>query len=204
LAEYSIAEARRLVLGAQGFGGSRTKGTTAQVSKLARRLHAYQIDSVNVLVRAHYMPAFSRLGPYPMESIEKLAYSKRDLFEYWAHAACYIPIELYPLFRFRMDGTANADWYAGASKQVLTYVDRVYDHIAEHGPVRASELPQAGKSTGNWWGWSDGKRAVETLFRLGRVTVAGRKNFARLYDITVRVIPKEILALPAPVRDVSR
>ncbi|MEX2393175.1 MAG: crosslink repair DNA glycosylase YcaQ family protein, partial [Actinomycetota bacterium] len=120
------------------------------------------------------------------------------------HAACYIPIELYPLFRFRMDGMANADWYAGASKQVRTYIDRVYDHVAEHGPLLASELPQAGKSTGNWWGWSDGKRAIETLFRLGKVTVAGRKNFARQYDITERVIPREILAKPVPSSDESR
>lgn len=204
MADLSIAEARRLVLGAQGFGGPRTKGTRAQVSKLARRLHAYQIDSVNVLVRAHYMPAFSRLGPYPMESIEHLAYTKRDLFEFWAHAACYIPIELYPLFRFRMEGMASADWYAGASKQVRTYIETVYNHVAEHGPVLASEVPQAGKSTGNWWGWSNGKRAIETLFRIGRVAVAGRRNFARLYDIRERVIPKEHLDAPAPDPEESR
>lgn len=139
-----------------------------------------------------------------MDSIDALAYDKRQLFEFWAHAACYIPIEYYPLFRFRMDGMANADWYSGADKQVRRYIEAVYKHVAGHGPVMASEVPQAGKSTGNWWGWSNGKRAIETLFRVGRVAVAGRRNFARLYDIRERVIPKEHLDAPAPDPDESR
>ena len=197
----SAAEARRLALAAQGFGGTRTGATPAKILKLANRLGAIQIDSVNVLVRAHHMPVYSRLGPYPLTSLDELAYTKRRLFEYFAHAACYIPIQLYPLFRWRMDASYEADWYGGASKQVRSYIESVHRFVEENGPVVASELPQAGKSTGNWWGWSDGKRAIETLFRLGRVTVAGRRNFARLYDVPERVIPKAILEAPAPSPD---
>jgi uncharacterized protein YcaQ len=204
LVNVSADEARRLALAAQGFGGPRTGATPAKILKLANRLGAIQIDSVNVLVRAHHMPAFSRLGPYPLTALDDLAYAKRQLFEYFAHAACYIPVSLYPLFRWRMDASHEADWYGGASKQVRTYIDSVYRFVAENGPVSAGELPQAGKSTGNWWGWSDGKRAIETLFRLGRVTVAGRRNFTRLYDIPERVIPREILERPAPSPDEAR
>ncbi len=194
----SADEARRLALAAQGFGGPRTGATPAKILKLAHRLGAIQIDSVNVLVRAHHMPAFSRLGPYPLSALDEIAYTKRRLFEYFAHAACYIPVEHYPLFRWRMDASHEADWYGGASKQVRTYIEKVFRFVADNGPTTAGELPQAGKSTGNWWGWSDGKRAIETLFRLGRVTVAGRRNFARLYDVPERVFPREILELPPP------
>ncbi|MGH2760244.1 MAG: winged helix-turn-helix domain-containing protein, partial [Actinomycetota bacterium] len=126
---------------------------------------------------------------------------KRQLFEYFAHAACYIPMPMYPLFRWRMDASREADWYGGASKQARNYIESVYRFVADNGPVAAGELPQAGKSSGNWWGWSDGKRAIETLFRLGRVAVSGRRNFARLYDLPERVIPREILEVSPPSPD---
>ena len=204
MAELSAEQARRLQLSAQGFGGPRSGGSAAKLKTLAARLGAYQIDSVNVLVRAHYMPAFSRLGPYEMDHIEKLAYSKREFFEYFAHAACYVPMSMHPLYRWRMEIAAGSDWYGGATKQVRSYIESVHDFVAANGPVAASELPKAGKSTGNWWGWSDGKRAIETLFRVGRVAVSGRQNFKRLYDIPERVIPKEVLRAPTPDPDEAR
>jgi uncharacterized protein YcaQ len=204
LAELSAAEARRLQLSAQGFGGPRAGGSLAKLRTLAARLGAYQIDSVNVLVRAHYMPAFSRLGPYPMDVLERLAYDKRELFEYFAHAACYVPMSLHPLYRWRMETAAGSDYYGGASKQVRSYIESVYDFVARNGPVTAAEVPKAGKSTGNWWGWSDGKRAIETLFRVGRVAVAGRQNFKRLYDIPERVIPSDVLRAPTPSPDEAK
>ncbi len=199
--DLSASEARSLHLTAQGFGVPRTMGTTAKVKTLSRRLHAFQIDSVNVLVRAHYMPAYSRLGPYPRQTIDDLAYKRRELFEYWGHAACLMPTSLYPLFRWRMENQQNSRWWGEAKPAVKKYVESVYEHVAANGPVSAGELPNAGKSTGNWWGWSDGKRAIEVLFRLGRVLVSGRKNFARLYDLPERVIPKEFLRTDAPQAD---
>jgi hypothetical protein len=195
LAELSKAEARRLSLASLGFAEPQpSKPGIAHVRKLAKRLNAFQIDSVNVLVRAHYVPAFSRLGSYPTRALDDLVHGKREMFEYFAHAACFVPTELYPLCRWRMDIHVN---WGGAGPQVKRYVERVYEHVAEHGPVAASALPQAGTSSGNWWGWSDGKRAIETLWRMGRVSIAGRRNFERLYDITERVIPAEILKRPA-------
>src|SRR5437868_9669891 len=98
----SQPEARRLALASQGFGPRPAKPTIGHVRKLAARVHAFQIDSVNVLVRAHYVPAFARLGPYPMDALDLLTYQKREFFEYWGHAACLMPVSLYPLLRYRM------------------------------------------------------------------------------------------------------
>lgn len=187
-----------MALGAQGFGGPRSGGTRADVARLAKRLNAFQIDSVNVLARAHYMPAFSRLGTYPMTSIDELAYKRKQLFEFWGHAACYLPIGLYPAFRWRMDQATDARWWKEVPARMKSYVEDVYKAIADSGPMTAGEIPNAGKSKGKWWGWSDGKRAVEILFRQGRVTVADRRNFERIYDITERVIPKKVLGTPLP------
>src|SRR5438105_13054300 len=98
----SLPEARRLAVASQGFGPRPSTPGIGHLRKLAARLHAFQIDSVNVLARAHYVPAFARLGPYPMDLLDSLAYRKRQLFEYWGHAACLLPISLYPLMRYRM------------------------------------------------------------------------------------------------------
>src|SRR5215510_2368272 len=98
----SPAEARRLAVASQGFGPRPSSPSVGRLRKLAARLYAFQIDSVNVLARAHYVPAFARLGPYPISALDSLAYSKRELFEYWGHAACLLPVALYPLVRYRM------------------------------------------------------------------------------------------------------
>src|SRR5947207_9298969 len=98
----SLTEARRLAIAAQGFGARPAKPGVTHLRALATRLHLFQIDSVNVLVRAHYVPAFARLGPYRLDLLDSLAYKKRELFEYWGHAACLLPIDLYPLVRYRM------------------------------------------------------------------------------------------------------
>ncbi len=202
--DLSAADARRLVLGAQGLGGPRTGGTLASVRKLANRLGAFQIDSVNVLVRAHFMPAFSRLGPYPMDVLDTLAYRKRDLFEYWGHAACYLPMPLFPLFRWRMDTRHEARFWGERTDDVRRFMEAVYAYVAEHGPIGAGAIDLGNKRRGKWWGWSDAKVAVEALFRSGRVAVSGRRNFERLYDLTERVIPPDVLAVPSPDADESQ
>lgn len=201
MADLSAAEARRLVLGAQGFGGPRTGASAAKIRRLADRIGAFQIDSVNVLVRAHLMPAFSRLGPYPLATLDSLAYERRALFEYWGHAACYLPISSYPSFRWRMEA---GDRWGGRSKLEKRFIEDVYEEVAAKGPLGAGAISLGRKGSGNWWGWSDAKRAVEVLFRMGRVSVAQRNNFERLYDVTERVIPPAVLAAPAPDADEGR
>jgi uncharacterized protein YcaQ len=188
----SAAEIRRLALASLGFGAAKpSRAGVAHVRATAARLGAIQIDSVNVLARAHYLPTFSRYGPYPSAALDDLVHGKRELFEYWAHAACFLPVELYPLLRWRMENQA-ARW-SGIGRKQKHFNEAVYREIAERGPISAAEISIGGKSTGPWWGWSKGKTAAELLFYQGRLAVAGRRNFERLYDIPERVFPSAIL-----------
>ena len=190
--ELSAAEARRLALASLGFGVKKpARAGAAHVRAMAARLGAIQIDSVNVLARAHYLPAFSRFGPYPMSALDTIVHGRRELFEYWGHAACFLPIDLYPLMRWRMENQ-RAVW-AGLSAKQKQFIEAVYSEVAQHGPMSAGQLSMGGRSTGPWWGWSKGKHAIEMLFRQGRVAVAGRRNFERVYDIPERVIPAAVL-----------
>jgi len=193
--DLSRAEARRLALHSLGFGGKRpARAGASHVRATADRLGAIQIDSVNVLARAHYLPTFSRYGSYPTQALDDLAHGKRELFEYWGHAACFLPIDLYPLMRWRMELRTEAwGWFKKPRKD---FMEAVYKEVAERGPLGASQVSIAGKSKGPWWGWSDGKVAVELLFRSGRLAIAGRRNFERLYDLPERVFPKAVLDAP--------
>lgn len=202
----SLAEARRIALAAQGFvGGGRTaKPGWARMRSELDRLHLLQIDSVNVLTRSHYLPLFSRLGPYAQETLDERSFGsgKRALFECWAHEASLLPFALHPLMRWRMararagDGTYQQMNRFGREER--RYLKQVLDFIARNGPAAASEVPGGGKAEGGWWGWSRGKLALETLFDQGLVTAATRRGFERLYDIPERVIPADILNLPTP------
>ena len=194
----SLPEARRLAVASQGFGPRPATPTIAHVRKLAARLHAFQIDSVNVLARAHYVPAFARLGPYPADALDTLAYRKRELFEYWGHAACLLPIALYPLVRYRMHAEQTL---AYMRTERGAYMASVYAEVAERGPISAGELSDPGKRTHNWWGWGSGKAAIEHLFDSGLVAIARRRGFERMYDIADRVIPRAALDALVPPRE---
>ena len=196
----SAPEARRLAVASQGFGPRPAKPTIDHLRRLAARIHAFQIDSVNVLARAHYVPAFARLGPYPVAALDALAYEKRELFEYWGHAACLLPVSLYPLLRYRMD--RHAEWTQRYMRSRRgAYMAQVYAEVAERGPIAAAELSSPGKRAGKWWGWSSGKKALEHLFDTGLLAIAGRRGFERLYDLAERVIPQAAREAPAPPRE---
>src|SRR3954454_18593135 len=211
-ARLSAAEARRVVLGAQGLAGPRPAGEPGarQLRAMVERLGVVQIDSVNVLQRAHYLPGFSRLGPYPLEALDRLAsYAPRRLFEYWGHEASLLPVRLQPHLRWRMERAADEAW--GGVRRVQRdrpdLVARVLEDIRALGPIAASGIAdeERPKRTGPWWDWSDVKRAVEFLFWSGQVTSARRRGFERLYDVPERVLPAEILAVPTPaVEDAQR
>lgn len=196
----SLPEARRLAVASQGFGPRPARPTVAHLRKLAARLHAFQIDSVNVLVRAHYVPAFARLGPYPMDALDSLAYRKRELFEFWGHEACLLPISLYPLVRYRMQKHVEPTQKYMRSERGA-YMAKVYAEVAERGPIAAAELSNPGKRSGHWWGWGAGKATLEHLYNSGLVAIAARRGFERLYDLAERVIPRAALEAPAPPRE---
>jgi uncharacterized protein YcaQ len=202
----SIGEARRAALAAQQFlgaGGAPRSGRA--FAELVRRLGVVQIDSVNVLVRSHYLPVFSRRGAYKSALLERAAYDERRLFEYWGHEASLLPIESYPLFRWRMDDARTGVGTWGRLKRYATshrdLVTAVIEQIRERGPLGASELANGGRSKGSWWGWSQGKEILEWLFWTGDVTAARRRNFERLYDLTERVLPESALKAPVPSRE---
>jgi len=204
--QLSTAEARRIALAAQGFGARRPlKAAAAQWRRTIDRLSLHQIDSVNILVRAHYLPAFSRLGPYDRSLIDKSAWGgrrQRRLFEYWAHEASLLPLELHPLLRWRM---ARADRGAAGWKGLRAFAterraeaETLLKRIRNEGPRAASDFEEK-RSRPGWWEWSDAKRALEWLFWAGHITTATRRgSYERVYDLTERVIPAEILALPTP------
>jgi uncharacterized protein YcaQ len=202
----SASEARRIALGAQNLAAPRPDGAAPGARALramVQRLGAVQIDSVNVLVRAHYLPAFTRLGPYDPDALDRLAhYSPRRLFEYWGHEASLLPVELHPHLRWRMERAADDAWggMRRISRERPDLVARVLEHVRAHGPVAAGELAEEDrpKRTGPWWDWSDVKRAIEFLFWSGQVTSARRRGFERLYDVPERVIPRAVLATPTP------
>jgi uncharacterized protein YcaQ len=170
-----------------------------------------QIDSVNVLERAHYLPAFSRLGPYDTAVLDRLSQrAPRRLFEYWAHEASLVPVELQPNLRWRMERTEQEGW--GSMRRVAKrrpdLVQALLDELRDHGPRSARDLahhdePRAPK--GPWWDWSDAKAALEYLFFTGAITSARRRRFERLYDVPERVLPRAVLAAPTPpVADAQR
>ena len=202
----SIAEARRLALAAQGFGGERSENPSNWLaqSREITRLHLLQIDSVNVLTRSHYLPLYSRLGNYDRASLDKrtLHIKGRMMFECWAHEASLVPLELHPLMRWRMNralkGESIYDAMSRFSKDEKAYLKQVVAFVKSHGPTAQSDLPDKSKGAGGWWGWSKGKLALETLFAQGLLTTAKRESFERFYDLTERVIPSEILALKTP------
>lgn len=203
----SRAQARRIALGAQGFSRARPSTVRAHaLNRLIDRSALLQIDSVNVVQRAHYMPVFSRLGPYDPELLHR-AFQRppRRLFEYWAHEAALVDVALYPALRWRMS-SGEKMW--GGPRDVAArlpgLVEQVLADVAARGPVTARDLDRWENRRGaNWgWNWSDTKSALEYLFAIGAVTSAGRTpSFERRYDLPERVIPAEFFhapALPAP------
>ena len=203
-ASLSAAEARRLALSAQGFADPRSEREPNgwDLRRVLKRVGLLQIDSVNVLERAHYLPAFSRLGPYPRDLLDRASHrAPRRLFEYWGHEASLLPVDLHPLLRWRMERAAGDAW--GGMRRIQRdrpeLVARVLEQVAERGPVAASELAESEpRRSGPWWDWSDAKRAVEWLFWSGQVSAARRRRFERLYDLPERVLPPAVLAASTP------
>lgn len=191
-----IDRARRIALAAQGFSDSRPTGRVdvRHFRRVLERTKLVQLDSVNVLARAHYMPFFSRLGAYSKEALDGWLWRSGEMFEYWAHEACAIPLSDRSLFTWRMDVGRHWPGVERVMREQPELVERVYRTVAESGPIRVGEIDGESR-TEAWWGWTDTKLALEYLFLTGRLTVADRPNFTRMYDLPERVHPH---ALNAP------
>jgi uncharacterized protein YcaQ len=204
-ASLSKAEARRVALAAQGFADpTPVRPDRRALRRVLDRVGVIQIDSVNVLCRSHYLPLYSRVGPYPQQLLDRAASrAPRLVFEYWAHEACLIPVQTQPYLRWRMDSAAEAAW--GGMRRIARdqpeLVAWVLDEVRRLGPVTAGMIEHDSPKTQDYgwgWNWSQAKRALEYLFWAGEVTAAGRQNFERLYDVPERVLPREVLEAPTP------
>jgi uncharacterized protein YcaQ len=197
---------RRIALAAQGFGSTRPAAVNAgHLRRTVERLSLHQIDSVNVLVRAHYLPAFSRLGNYDRKLLDRAAWGpkrRRTLFEFWAHEASLLPLDLHPLLRWRMAEAERGEigWKSlrAFARERRKEADAVLRRIEAEGPLAASDF-ENGRGQGGWWGWGEAKQSLEWLFWAGLITTATRKpSFERVYDLPERVIPPEVRSLPMP------
>ncbi len=218
----AVAAARRIALRAQGFGDARPgRADVRQVRRVVERLGVLQVDSVNVLCRSHYLPVFSRVGAYSRERLDRMCSGGGELFEYfWGHKAALLPVSSYPLARWRMRVAARQVWDEPLDPELQVpwsvvvgmrrlsverprLVDEVLAMVAEQGPITAGEAdrdgvrrkrtdPDPDPSTGKMWNWQDAKIALEYLFATGRVAIAGRRHFERLYDVAERVLPTDV------------
>ena len=210
LDELTIVEARSLALAAQGFDKPRTKSKSsiADAVQVIKKLGVIQIDSVNVLVRSQELPLFSRLGDHDRNAINK-ATAQSKIFEYWGHEAALLPVELQPLFRWKMNAARTGkikhwgltSFYADNK----AFVKRILKHVEANGPVTARELSTRTEKKSSWWDWDEAKTALEYLFLTGQIMARGRgTDFARIYDITERVLPSKILNTPTPTENEAR
>ena len=210
----SIADARALALAAQGFDTPRPakKATQRHVNSLISRLGVIQIDSVNVLVRSQELPLFSRLGNHDRNAIPKATESQK-IFEYWGHEAAHLPVEIHPLFRWKMEaarlGKARHWGLTSFYDDNKAFVKRMLKHVETNGPTTSRELSTRTEKRGadkkTWWDWDESKTALEYLFLTGQLMSRGRgTDFARIYDTPERVLPRKVLDAPTPIEHAAR
>ncbi|MDH5832044.1 crosslink repair DNA glycosylase YcaQ family protein [Luteimonas sp. M1R5S18] len=201
--ELDRAQARRITLAAQGFADRRHATPTLRTfSRTLARTGVLQIDSVNVLQRAHYMPLYSRMGPYDTALLRRAAeQAPRRIVEYWAHVAAFMPVDLWPHMQHRMRHFRERGHQWGAMRHDPKLVASLIDEVRERGPSTARDLDDGlPRAKTHWgWNWSASKKALEYLFATGALAVAGRNSaFERRYDLPERVIPPQVLARPVP------
>jgi uncharacterized protein YcaQ len=204
--DISAAEARRIALAAQGFADPRPKGpvTLRHLRKVIDQIGLIQIDSVNVLVRSQELPLFARLGPHPRDLIAR-ATAAGELFEYWVHEASHVPTDHYHLHRWKMAHEHRWGAVQRLPERRPDLLDEVLARIEVGGPVASGEFDARVGPKGTWWEWDDAKLALEHLFWAGRITARRRSNdFARVYELTERWIPREALDRPVPTETEAR
>ncbi len=207
----SLQDARHLQLAAQGLlTPRRTKAAPADLRDCIRRMALLQIDTISVVARSPYLVLFSRLGHYDPVWLERLL-AEGDLFEYWAHEACFVPREDYRLLRHRMLDPAAMGWKFSAQwlKTHGEEIEQIVERIRLEGPVRAADFERKGGKGNGWWDWKPEKRHLEVLFTAGRLMVRERRNFQRVYDLAERIIPewddeRDLPSLELAQRDMVR
>ena len=195
----STAQARRIALVAQGFRDPRhTTPTMRTLSRTLARTGVLQVDSVNVLQRAHYMPLFSRMGPYDDELLRRASERKpRRMVEYWAHVQAFMPVDLWPVMQHRMDRYRTSPRWGDWQRSNPQLVARLLEEVRRRGASTARELDDgAPRDKTNWgWNWSEARKALDYLFLVGDLAIAGPATgqFECVYDLPERVLPPHVL-----------
>jgi uncharacterized protein YcaQ len=190
----ALSAARRLAVAAQGFAGA-ASGAPARLASVLRRLSCVQLDSISAVERSHRIVLACRAGPYPRDAEWKLV-REGKAFETWAHEACLVPIEDYPLFRYRMRERRIHHWFGPVIDSDPALARSVLDSIRERGALRSRDFE--GRGGGGMWNWKPAKRMLDALWTAGELAIAGRVQFQRLYDLPSRVIPRRFLEAPVP------
>ena len=211
--ELSAYQARSIALAALGLQHSGKLLSKELIIYALRRtfqdIGVLQIDAVSVVARSHLLVLRSRLGSSQerlLEVLNRSAYKRRDLTEYWCHEASYLPVQDWPLFKWRMQEAQSGKVWKGIWDFVTNnrkFVEAVHEKIRDLGPSSAGQLGSQ-KKKGSWWSWSDTKIALEWLFWVGAVAVSHRENFTRFYDLSERVLPAEILGSALPANQAQR
>lgn len=204
--ELSLAQARRIALAAQGFADPRPRGRVDRrhLRRVLDRMGVIQIDSVNVLVRSQELPLFARLGPHPRSLIPD-ATAAGELFEYWVHEASHVPTEHHHLHRWQMATPHRWARFWDLSHRRPGYIESVLERIEAEGPVAAGDLSERVGKKGQWWDWDDAKVALEHHFWTGALAATRRPHdFARVYDVAHRVLPRHVLERPTPLEADAR
>jgi uncharacterized protein YcaQ len=194
--QVSLAALRRHVVSRQGFAGRFRRATEAEVEAQIRQLSAVQLDSISTVDRAHRLTIASRIGAFDAEAVPRLLRAGH-IFEYWAHEACLLPIELWPHFRRTMDGGGHWGSHERALRDHADLVEPVLERIRAEGPLGSRDFEGRGSGTG-MWNWKPAKMVLDALWDRGVLAIAGRKSFQRAYDLAERVIPKRWLEAPVP------
>src|SRR6185437_16100294 len=197
----SVAQLRRYLVAHQGYAARFRRARADDVAAAIRRLGCVQLDSISTVGRAHRLTLGSRIGAYPEAAVSRLLKGGR-LFEYWAHEACLVPIEDYPLFKRRMEHLRERHWWGREHDHDPETKERVLDALRSQGPLPTRFFEGGGG--GGMWNWKPEKRILEDLFAAGEVVVAGRDGFQRLYALPEQVIPRRYLDAPAPSDDEFR
>ena len=185
---------RRLTIAAQGYASRRRTATTREVADTIRQLSCVQLDSISTVERSHRIAISSRSGQYPAEVISRLLGSGR-IFEYWAHEACLLPVEDWPLFAGAMQN-GGRHWYGEVDRTHPHLADEILDEIRDRGALGSRHFE--GTSEGGMWNWKPAKAMLDRLWNRGELVIAGRQGFQRLYDLPERVLPRDVLDAPVP------
>jgi uncharacterized protein len=194
-ATISLAALRRHVVAHQNFAGGLRRAGADEVEGAIRRLSCVQLDSISTVERSHRIVLTSRVGFYPPGTVSRLLAEGR-VFEYWAHEACLVPVDDFPLFRWRMRGRGHWGSHDRALREHPEVAVHVLDEIRARGPLGSRDFE--GEGGGGMWNWKPAKRVLDSLWDRGDLSIAGRQGFQRLYDLTERVIPRAVLDAPVP------